>query len=68
MRLRHWPVSMPAFAAAAATVQPREGGYESLVQFGLMRQKISIPLKKGVMNTRSRAAGMLTAQPVALSN
>ncbi|BAO28102.1 rhodanese-like domain-containing protein [Sulfuritalea hydrogenivorans] len=50
-----YPVT--AFAADAATIQPRDGWYnKALVDFDFMRQNVSIPPKKGVMIIDSRPA------------
>ena len=46
-----------AFAADAATIQPKDGWYnKALVDFDFMRQNVSIPPKKGVMIIDSRPA------------
>ncbi len=46
-----------AFAADAATIQPRDGWYnKALVDFDFVRQNVDIPLKKGVMIIDSRPA------------
>jgi rhodanese-related sulfurtransferase len=52
------PLFLPtaAFAADAATMQPKEGWYKALVDFDFMRQNVDIPLKKGVMIIDSRPA------------
>lgn len=42
--------------ADAATSQPREGWYKSLVDFDFVRQNVDIPLKKGVLLIDSRPA------------
>ena len=47
----------PAFAADAATIQPRDGWYnKALVDFDFVRQNVSIPPKNGVMIIDSRPA------------
>ncbi|MBI5109471.1 MAG: rhodanese-like domain-containing protein [Rhodocyclales bacterium] len=48
---------VPAFAADAATIQPRDGWYnKALVDFDFVKQNVSIPPKKGVMIIDSRPA------------
>jgi rhodanese-related sulfurtransferase len=50
-----YPVT--AFAADAATIQPRDGWYnKALVDYDFMRQNVSIPPKKGVVIIDSRPA------------
>jgi len=50
-----YPVA--AFAADAATIQPRDGWYnKALVDYDFMRQNVSIPPKKGVVIIDSRPA------------
>jgi len=47
----------PAFAADAATIQPRDGWYsKALVDYDFVRQNVSIPPKKGVVIIDSRPA------------
>ncbi|NJD34256.1 MAG: rhodanese-like domain-containing protein [Betaproteobacteria bacterium] len=47
----------PAFAADAATIQPKEGWYnKALVDYDFVKQNVSIPPKKGVMIIDSRPA------------
>jgi rhodanese-related sulfurtransferase len=53
------PLAYPvqAFAADAATIQPKDGWYnKALVDFDFVRQNVSIPPKKGVMIIDSRPA------------
>jgi rhodanese-related sulfurtransferase len=53
------PIVFPvtAYAADAATIQPRDGWYnKALVDFDFMRQNVSIPPKKGVVIIDSRPA------------
>jgi rhodanese-related sulfurtransferase len=53
------PMAYPvtAFAADAATLQPRDGWYtKALVDYDFMRQNVSIPPKKGVVIIDSRPA------------
>jgi rhodanese-related sulfurtransferase len=46
-----------AFAADAATIQPKDGWYnKALVDYDFVRQNVSIPPKKGVMIIDSRPA------------
>ena len=48
---------VPAFAADAATIQPRDGWYnKALVDFDFVKQNVSIPPKKGVVIIDSRPA------------
>ena len=50
-----YPVT--AFAADAATIQPRDGWYnKALVDYDFMRQNVGIPPKKGVVIIDSRPA------------
>jgi len=50
-----YPVT--AFAADAATIQPKDGWYtKALVDYDFMRQNVSIPPKKGVVIIDSRPA------------
>jgi len=50
-----YPVS--AFAADAATIQPKDGWYnKALVDYDFVKQQVSIPPKKGVMIIDSRPA------------
>jgi rhodanese-related sulfurtransferase len=48
---------VPAFAADAATLQPKDGWYtKALVDYDFMRQNVGIPPKKGVVIIDSRPA------------
>ena len=48
---------VPAFAADAATIQPRDGWFnKALVDYDFVKQNVGIPLKKGVMIIDSRPA------------
>ncbi|MDA8256012.1 MAG: rhodanese-like domain-containing protein [Betaproteobacteria bacterium] len=48
---------LPAFAADAAAIQPRDGWYnKALVDFDFVRDNVGIPPKKGVMIIDSRPA------------
>lgn len=47
---------VPAHAADAAVVQPKEGWYRSLADYDFVRANVDIPPKKGVMVIDSRPA------------
>ena len=51
---------VPAEAAGAAALQPREGWYKELANFDFVRANVDIPLKKGVTIIDSRPAGACT--------